>query len=214
MSVYWEGDGVTLYHGDCLEHPEWWTGADVLVTDPPYGMAWKHSPISDTVNPAAPIKGDESTLTRDTALTLWNAKPALIFGWPLITPPDGTRQVLVWHKGPNAGVMGARYGFRRDIELIYLTGSWPVRTGRTVSSVLRFGGAVATYSNGHPHVKPLDLLAVLIEAAPPGVIADPFAGSGTTLEAARLLGRRAIGVEIDERYCEIAASRLAQGILI
>jgi site-specific DNA-methyltransferase (adenine-specific) len=110
--------------------------------------------------------------------------------------------------------MGARYGFRRDIELIYLTGSWPVRTGRTVSSVLRVGGAVGTYSNGHPHVKPLDLLAVLIEAAPPGVIADPFAGSGTTLEAARLLGRRAVGVEIDERYCEIAASRLAQGILI
>lgn len=217
MKPYYADESVTLWLGDCLEELAW-LEADVLVTDPPFGIAWAtHGGGRDLRNwaprqPKEGIANDHDTSARDAALEAWGDKPSIVFGSPLKAPPADTIQVLVWRKPLDAGIVGARFTWRRDWEAIYLRGRWP-RVNPKRSSVIESQGGLERYRNGHPHAKPVDLLEHLIEEAPPGVIADPFAGSGSTLVAAARLGRKAIGVELEERYCEIAARRLAQGVL-
>lgn len=223
MSIYYQDDKVVLHHGDCLEITDW-LDADALVTDPPYGRNWQsgsgmtnsHGRGLGSIAHGG-IKNDKDTTARDAALAAWGGRPGIVFGDPLITQPPGAVQACVYAKAADAGIKGARAGVRRDVEMVYLTGAWPVGVGGR-SGVFRSARWVAGPTSlaakyGHPHAKPTDLLEELIGLAPPGVIADPFAGSGSTLVAAAHLGRRAIGVELDESYCEVIAKRLSQGVL-
>ena len=209
---YYADDHVTLYHGDCLDVAEWLT-ADVLVTDPPYGMAYASSWTT-----RRPVRNDHDATTRDAALAMWGDRPAVVFGnWKVPRPP-ATKQLLVWHKaamGPGMGDLAMPWG--TATEEVYVLGAG--FTGERVSNLITthdqrgnpYGLAATT---GHPTPKPVGLMEQLIDKCPPGVIADPFAGSGSTLVAARNLGRQAIGVELEERYCETVAKRLAQGVLL
>lgn len=207
---YYEGDGVTLYLGDCLEVTEWLT-ADVLVTDPPYGYFVDHRAVRKS-----PIAGNGDTAARDRVLSLWGVRPACMFGQWKAARPTRTGQVLIWDKtdglGPGRGDLANAFGVSH--EEIYLIGDWR-KTGKRQGSVIRTTQGIMwlTETSGHPTPKPVALMERLIDAAPPGVIADPFAGSGSTLVAARNLGRKAIGVEIEERYAEIIARRLDQAVL-
>lgn len=225
MQPYYADDLVTLYHGDCREVTEW-LAADVLVTDPPYGIGWRRGAgtggrLADGTRTAprhTGIANDCDTAVRDEALALWGIKPALVFGSFDAPQPANRRQTLVWRKWSNSGVIGATTGWRRDVEPIFVVGAWPKRTVRWSALLIATGtsGGPASPAGryGHPHAKPLDVLDDLLAACPAGAVADPFAGSGSTLEAARNAGRRAIGVELEERYCEAAARRLAQGVLV
>ena len=208
---YYVDESVTLWHGDCLEHPEWWASADVLVTDPPYGIAYRSNSPRDTL--ARSILGDEDTATRDAALAAWGGCPALVFGTWRIPRPDGTRQLLVWDTKGALGMGAMDLPWKPAHQEVYVLGRGFI--GRRTSDVLTYAPVQSTAHNGreHPHQKPVPLMRDLIAKCPPGVVADPFAGSGSTLVAAKSLGRTAVGVELDERYCEIAARRLSQGVL-
>jgi predicted RNA methylase len=217
---YYSDDLVTLYHGDCRENVTW-LDADVLVTDPPYGIDWKarHGDARKGTRTQAftnsVIAADRDTAARDHALAAWGKRPAILFGSWRIERPVDVHALLIWHKeGAYSGPLVAP--FFTNHEEIYVIGkaNWrksapPLRSVLTTSE----HRSSATREIGHPTPKPVGVMEALIDRCPEGVIADPFAGSGATLEAARNLGRRAIGVEIDERYCEIAARRLAQDTL-
>lgn len=213
---YYEADGIQLYHGDCREIDAWESAA-FLLTDPPFGISWQSGEWRGkkgiTGRKHEGIANDSDTAARDYVLGRWGrVRPAAVFGSPLLAPPQGTKQSLVWRKAPDSGFMGSVGGWRRDWEVIYLLGNWPggpvVRSGVITTNV-----GLATYRTGHPHAKPVALMEAILATDPGGCVADPFTGSGSVLIAARNLGRRAIGVEIDERYCELTAKRLDQGCL-
>jgi len=215
---YYADESVTLFLGDFRDITEW-LAADVLVTDPPYGIAIKQR-LGDALHVRKQthilnvIKGDESEALRDEALAAWGQRPAIVFGSWRIARPSGVRTLIVWDKrGANSGPLNA--AFFTSHEEIYVIGEGWVKSADPQRSVIATLESRPTYARqiGHPTPKPIGLMETLITRCPAGIIADPFAGSGSTLVAAKQLGRQAIGVELDERYCEIAARRLSQGVL-
>lgn len=212
---YYQDENVTLYHGDCLKHPGWWVGADVLVTDPPYGYSHRSGggPRGSASWRNTTIANDGDTSARDAVLAAWGDRPAIVFGSWKRGRPASTRALLIWDKGGHAGMGDLSLPWKPNFEDVYVIGDG--FTGRRDSGVLTGYHVPAAEDAGraHPHQKPVSLMEALICKCPPGAIADPFAGSGSTLVAAKALGRKAVGVELDERYCEIAARRLSQGVL-
>lgn len=213
MTPYFQEDGITIYFGDALDlFPKLF--ADILVTDPPYGLAY----VSHWATQRQVMANDEDTSARDAIVAMWGLdRPAAIFGTWKCPRPNGIRNVLIWDKsggnGPGMGDLSLAFG--NSHEEIYLLGEWPKRGARR-ASVIRSNTAIARLAvkTGHPTPKPVGLMASILDAAPEGTVIDPFAGSGATLLAARQLGRQAIGIEIEEKYCEIMANRMAQGVLL
>ena len=215
MIPYYADDFVTIYHGDARELlPA--IAYDVIVTDPPYGVAWEGGNMGG--QKFGPIAGDGNHDAMSWALGLDG--PRVVFGAdhaPWAVPPGGTWSV--WDKRSSDTstldkALSADRIFGSPFEMVWA--SW--QTPRRMFRCLHTGTVNADRAYGkqpprvHPTQKPVVLLADMLELwVPEGqIVADPFMGSGTTLRAAKHLGRKAVGIEVEERFCEVAATRMTQ----
>ena len=212
MKPYYDEDGITIYHADCRDVLPDLPKADLMLTDPPYGVA--HRSGFDATWQGTAIQGDDDTALRDWVIAQSVAPAGFCFGSWKRPRPAGTRAVLIWDKGPAFGMGDLAFPWKCSYEEIYVLGNG--FAGRRDESVLRGHLVVTWESKGrwHPNAKPVSLMAYLISKVPSAhFVIDPCCGTGPTLRAAKDLGCRAIGIEIEERYCEIAAKRLAQRCL-
>ena len=224
MNPYYSDDLVTIYHGDALEVTPGLPTVDLVIADPPFSMPAQQYDGRSTWRRSW---GDTSILSRWWAFVLDAAVPRLRRTGHFLTFCDDERypvfypelyrhfaqlNALVWDKG----AIGMGSPWRHTHELI-IGARWPGSTwtgSGGQSDVLRVK-TLPTADRFHPVDKPPELLRQLIDPTtePGALVLDPFLGGGSTLVAAKSLGRRAIGIEIEERYCEIAATRCSQEVL-
>ena len=205
MSPYYAHGGITIYHADARELVAQLV-AEVLALDPPYGTN-EHGGYGRRQLGLETIENDGDTTVRDQLLEWWGDRCAVVFGSPRRPEPPGQwTWRLVWDK--RAPGLGAPWRWQH--EMIYLRGAWRNQPG--ISSVLSFSAGNSMRERHHPHEKPVALMCALLQGTK-GIILDPTMGSGSTLRAAKELGREAIGIELDEGHCETAARRLSQEVL-
>jgi hypothetical protein len=206
---------VRVIEGDCLEVLPTLLAEGIeigaLVTDPPYGINYRSGMTGHNGGVALPgIIGDGDSSLRDATLSLLTATPAIVFGTWRVERPLGTVAVLTWEKGDHVGMGDLAIPWKPNTEEIYIIGRG--FTGHRGSSVLRHPAPVSwnstEHGREHPHQKPVPLMVELINKCPPGLILDPFAGSGTTGVACLKTGRRCILIEKDPRYIEVIRRRL------
>lgn len=216
---YYQRDGISLYLGDCADYH---IPCDLIVTDPPYGQEFK-SGKSDLWGP---ITGDNDSAGIEARLAvalkgLRRGRHVYIFGRLDLSalPLCGVTE-LVWDKEIiGMGDLSSPWGPQHEMitfanyelskanrEKGYGKLSARLRKGSVLRSLRANSGRV----KHHPTEKPVDVLQQLIESSSVigETVYDPFAGSGSTLIAAAMEGRKAVGVEFEERYCETAAKRL------
>lgn len=215
LAPYYQQDGITIYNANCRDVLPQLGAFDLMLTDPPYGIALKnHGAGKERRNRDWTVVGDDTTDIGEFALQWADARQmaTIAFASPSKPWSGDWRSRLVWHKH-GLGMGGDRdLCFKTDWELIQVRHNGPLKGPRPSSVLIGFDIRPSEFVF-HPCQKPVSLLTYLIDQTQATAIVDPFMGSGTTLLAAKLEGCSAVGIEISERYCEIAAKRLAQKTL-
>ena len=243
MKPYYEDEWVTIYLGDCREilpslgknncprcHGEGWylhpvlggdyekalcqhPEIDLVLTDPPYGINY-HSGYYKYGNPHGSIIGDSSypVDVLQTCLLLATKAVFSFARWDLIYGLPKPKSVIAWLKNNwTAGDLAHAYGRQWEAVLFY-----PQREHQFInrpSDVIDLR-RIPSSELKHPTEKPVAGIQKLLQPNEGKLVLDPFMGSGTTLVAAKALNRKAIGIEIEEKYCEIAAKRCSQSVMV
>lgn len=238
ITPYYSDDLVTLYHGRCEDVLPFISGVDLVLTSPPYnlsdgrkptGSTWKglengyasHDdamPHESYVEQQHLVLGHCWNALSDTGAIYYQHKPLISRGarkfelrtpFELIPTDMPIRQIITWDRGSGFIRTHVHYVPRYEWIIVLARDGFRIST-LDVDDLWRI-----PFETGgeHPAPFPLALASRAINSTHPGLVLDPFAGSGTTLRAAKDAGRPSIGIELSERYCEIAAKRLAQGVL-
>ena len=216
VTPYYEDESVTIYHGDAAEILPKLSGIDAVITDPPYGVNLGSDATHVIGNtPYESFRDTEANVKCHiipvVCLAMSMAKRVVVtpgtrccFFYPY---PDEIGAIYI-----PAGAGFSRWGFTCSQPILYYGKDPYMPRNKKPNS---FTTTALADDNGHPCPKPLKWMTWLVDrcSTPNETICDPFMGSGTTLRAAKDLGRRAIGIEIEEKYCEIAARGMSQGVL-
>ena len=197
---YYDRGGITIYHGDARDILPLLPKVDLLLTDPPYGLGDKWTGGTWGANPmyAEARKWDILPSDDTIQLMLTKAKSAVVWGGNYFNLPP-SRCWLSWEKSQRMETMA-------DFELAWTNLDRPCKAFTEARN--------PDGKRKHPTQKPISIMQWCLSFFPNAkTILDPFMGSGTTLVAAKALGLRAIGIELEEEYCKIAVQRLAQDIL-
>jgi site-specific DNA-methyltransferase (adenine-specific) len=199
MKPYYEHAGITIYHGDCREILPQLEYASIFA-DPPYGVGIKYSETQlDTI---------EKFQSNVHFLIDQNKPLAITMPVPHLWLIDKPQWVAVWHKPLTLGFWGTP--LIPHWEPIVFWNLHKSTVNSVMPDVVR---ANPERDTEHPARKPVALMRYILRLLPMPVC-DPFLGTGTTLVVAKDYGYKAIGIEIEEKYCEIAAKRLAQEVLV
>ena len=212
---YDDGNGIVIYHGDCREILPHLEPVDLVLTDPPYGVELGSKANNGRERIAYTRLADNDETINEVVALL---SMVIVRTKRMVLTP-GVKNMLRY---PTPTHIGSFYypaasgcnpwGFS-CWQPIYFYGKDPY--GGKGSRPDSYSSTEAAEQNGHPCPKPIGQWSWLMArtSLEGETILDPFMGSGTTLRAAKDLGRKAIGIEIEEKYCEIAAKRLAQEVL-
>lgn len=232
MKPYYDRGGITIYHGDCREILPTLGPVDHVITDPPYSEATHNGARSLVSDNRMGGSGDNAGRIAFDAVDAGFVRRVMA----LAAPERWTIASLDWrHVGPLEclppdGMRFVRFGvWVKPDGAPQFTGDRPATGWEAIAILHKLGGKMRWNGGGnravwthniareeHPTAKPLSLLRelILLFTDPGETILDPFGGSGTTLRAAKDLGRKAIGIELEEKWCEVAAERLSQEVLV
>lgn len=207
---FYKDESVTIYCGDCREIIPELGQFDLLLTDPPYGVAFEGKSTKFTAPQGGYLSGDSDAGPGVVEMAMKQCERGVVFtGNRLMHDYPKPRDIGCVYCPGGAGV--GPWGFVCFHSILF----YGKRQGGP-KSPSSFSSNHIAEKNGHPCPKPIEWIewAVSIGSLPGETILDPFAGSGTTGRAAKDLGRKAVLIEREQAYCEIAVERLRQGVLL